>query len=791
MHKLLLILLAFALLPCAAQDGSAIEKPLNAYGDFMDEATDFSLSFLRFSPRGHTPRQSEFRLNGVLLNDPQTGLVPWAALGQLNSMVKTRTQHSGVCFGLDQTGIGAIGGGQYLTFAARQEASGGRVVAAFSNRTYTFRLGASYNLHTKNGWGLTIDAGKRFGRSLTTSGVWGDQWSGVLVAEKQLDASHNLQFTLIAAPTARATAAPATDEAFALAADNLYNPSWGVYGGDQRSVRVRRTVEPIAMLTHNYVIDTNLSLHSALMVRLGSSRRSALDWQNAPNPLPDYWGAMPSAQLTPQMADQVAALWRTDQGARQINFDQLTRINILNGERSKYAIADRVSDVLQATFQSSIAGLNFAGGVSATIQSTENYREMSSLLGGDYWLDIDSFVEMDDDVKELTQNNLRDANRHIRVGDRFGYNYLLNTFMANLWGAYTHHFERFSLTAGASVTPKIDQRVGRYEKENFPSGRSYGASQPIFTLDYLVKAMATYAVGSRLVLDLALAYGGEHSPSVDRFISLPYRNAPNPELGAANVFSGEFNVRYRTPRVKVSGSLFYGQTTNGTQKMNLYDDLRHVYVHYSMRDVAQRGYGLLGVAEFSLPVDLSISVALAAQNNIYVSDPIATEYAESTGALVAGDVKVLYQGLHTALAPELAGVASLAWQPYGWIVSLTAVGQAGAYAMPSPVRRTYDALEKAASGDAIQSMLSQQALPAVLTLDLFAGRSWYFDNEQSLGIYCGVNNLLDSRSIKSTGYESSRLRNIGSSWQAKLTPHATKYYYATGINYFVNVTYRF
>lgn len=784
--------------PATESVTEAVAEPfseLGAYSDYFTQAANFSLGFVRFSPRALLGYSPELRLNGVVINDPQTNTPPWGALGSMLSIPTVRGERFGIPFSMSQTGIGGVVGGEYLNFEPLTERAGGKAVAALSNRTYTYRLSAAYTLHTRNDWGVTIDASRRWGRSMTTFGVWTDAWNAFAAAEKRLNAAHTLQLTFMIAPTERATAAPATDEAFALANDNLYNPSWGLWDGEQRSTRTRQNFEPMAIVGHEWRLGEGLTLKNALFVRTGRASRSGMSWQNAPNPRPDYWAAMPSAQATPEAAAMVADLWRNDVTARQINFDQMVTVNELNAPRARYMIEDKVREMSQITLQSSVFGRNFSGGVSLTGATSLNYKEMADLLGADYWLDVDSFVEMDDDVKELTQNNLRDPNRHIAVGDRFGYNYRLNTFSASAWGAYAYQTGRWTLTAGANIAPRADQRVGYYEKENFASGRSYGASESFVVLDATAKLTARYAVGQRFALDMAVGYEARGNTSEKQFISITTRNAQNPERGATNIFSAEASATYRTSAIRASASLFYAATAGGNEMVNIYDDLRHCYVHYSMRGVNTASFGLHGAAEFELPFDLSTSVAVALQSSRYTTNPTATEYRETTGEVVATDQTVLYKGLGTGLAPSAAGVVSLSYRPYGWVVSLSAVWAAGSVALPSPVRRTYDALSAAASNEAIETMQSQEELPAWITIDLFAGRTWYFNGlknpNQSLGLYVGANNLLNNREIKTVGYESSRLRNVGTSYAPALVPHDTKYYHGLGVNFFVNMTYRF
>lgn len=766
------------------------EAPLRAYSDLFSQATNFSLAFARFSPRAF--RSAELRLNGVELNDPQTNTAPWSALGSLLSIAQNRSESFGIPFSLSLEGISTLGGGERATIEPLDERVGGRAVAAVSNRTYTYRLQGAYTLHTKNGWGVMVDASRRWGRSLSTSGAWTDTWGAFVAAQKRFATGHSIQVTFMVAPSARATAAPATDEAFALSGTNLYNPSWGVWSGRERSSRVRENLEPMAIVNHTWRIDERHTLKNALFVRTGLARQGSLTWQNAPNPKPDYWAAMPSAQPTAELAKSVARAWREEINVRQIDYSLLSKVNMQNSPRAKYILQDKVREMSQVTLQSSIFGPQFSAGVSATVASSLNYKELSDLLGAQYWTDVDNFVEMDDDTKELTQNNLRQPDRQIRRGDRFGYNYTMNTFAATLWGAYRYSQGRWSVQVGASAKPKVDQRVGHYEKENFQSGRSFGASEPIFTFDLTTKAIATYAIGSRFSLDAAVGYQLSNKESQQLFISPTTRNALQSNISPYSILSAEVSAAYRWPTIRASASLFYTLTLDDWRTENLYNDLLHAYVHYSMRGINTVGYGLHGAAEFTLPANLALGVALALESNTYSTNPTAIAYRETTGEAMGESQTVLYKDLPTSLVPQAAGVISLSYRPFGWVVSLSAVGVAGSTALLSPIRRTYDALRMAASSAEMERMQSAERLPSSLTLDLFAGRTWYFaTTAQSLGIYCGVNNLLNNQNIKSVGYESARLRNIGSSYKPSVVPHDTKYYHALGINFFVNLTYRF
>lgn len=762
---------------------------LGTYGDYLTNAIDFSLSFVRFSARPYMGRFGELRLNDILLNDPQTGFIPYSALGSLLSLCNTRMGEDGLPFTIDQNGFQ----GRKLYLEPLEGMTSGKAVVAFSNRTYTYRAQGQIHHTSPRGWRVMGDVSRRWGRSLNVRGVWTDAMGAVLALKKDIAENHTIQITGSAYPSQRAVASPATREAMELCGSNMYNPSWGMWGERERSSRVRSALVPMAIVNHEWRKGEKHTLRSALFVRGGREAQSALNWGGAPNPLPDYWAAMPSAQPTEELAQIVAEGWRSDPGVSQIDFEELIQVNSSN-DRAKYIIEERVRDMVQITAQSALFGPWFAVGVAFNYVAAHNYKRMEDLLGAKYWRDVDNFLEDDNDLKDFTSNNTQNPDRRIVRGDEFGYNYTMRTFRTDLWAAYRWKSDRWNFTVAAALSPKVDQREGHYEKQNFAGHQSLGLSENVITAGQQAKFMTSYRSNIRWRFDIALCYQKVDPTTEKLFISPSYRNSIAPNRYGAHLFGGEVRASYVKPGLAIRTSAYYMNSIGGSSLQNLYDDLRHAYVHYSMEGINTSYAGLEASLDVELaPSTLYLKVGASVQNNIYVSNPVATEYKESTGDELVTGQRVIYKGLHVGGAPEIAGVASLQYTPvYGLTLSLSANGFGSAYVLPSALRRTYDALQKAASESALVEMQSQEQLPVGFTLDLFVGKTWRFaSSDRRLGLYCGVNNLLNKRNIASIGYESGRLRNIGSTYSPALTPHASKYYFAQGVNLFINLTYSF
>ncbi|MFR4026099.1 MAG: hypothetical protein ACLTZY_10950 [Alistipes indistinctus] len=74
-----------------------------------------------------------------------------------------------------------------------------------------------------------------------------------------------------------------------------------------------------------------------------------------------------------------------------------------------------------------MGGLNrLRGGVQIRNDRTSRYQRLEDLLGGDYLLNVDSYLIDDEYYGDKIQNDLRHPNRRVGVGERYGYDYDLD-----------------------------------------------------------------------------------------------------------------------------------------------------------------------------------------------------------------------------------------------------------------------------------------------------------------------------------------------------------------------------
>ena len=89
----------------------------------------------------------------------------------------------------------------------------------------------------------------------------------------------------------------------------------------------------------------------------------------------------------------------------------------------------------------------------------------------------------------------------------------------------------------------------------------------------------------------------------------------------------------------------------------------------------------------------------------------------------------------------------------------------------------------------IEYMTAQEKFDPVFLLNASVGKSWYIDRKYNFGFSLEVKNILNNMGVKTGGYEQTRL--IDSENYDRYYRFDPKYFYMSGINYMLNLYFRF
>ena len=87
-------------------------------------------------------------------------------------------------------------------------------------------------------------------------------------------------------------------------------------------------------------------------------------------------------------------------------------------------------------------------------------------------------------------------------------------------------------------------------------------------------------------------------------------------------------------------------------------------------------------------------------------------------------------------------------------------------------------------------MTTQEKFDAAWLVNFSIGKSWYIQRKYQLGFSLNAKNILNNKNVKTGGYEQTRIvdNTVGNERYYRFDP---KYFYMSGVNYMLNVYFRF
>jgi hypothetical protein len=813
--------------------GQDLPVTLSASQDVYESIANYEFSIMRFRSRGYDNNTAKVYLNGIYLNDAQSGYSPWSLWGGLNEA--TRNQESNSALAVSDYGVGSINGVTNINATASQIRKGLRVSAVNASGQYLFRGMITYaSGEHENGWSYAFSGSTRQGGNLWVTGADYNAWSYFASVEKRLNRNSRLALTFFGAPVIRGVQAAATQEAFDLVSSNFYNPNWGYQNGKVRNARMRDNHEPVVMLNYSLDINPKNKLRAGLSYRFGRNGYSALNWYDAQDPRPDYYRYLPSYfsdPATPANVDLTKAAWLaegwlSDWNIRQINWDALYDVNRhnfydpadgdipglnLTARRSKYVIEERRTDQQDVNFNAQLLShlsdrFNLSGGLDYRWNQTEYYKTIKDLLGGDYWIDIDQFAERDfgSGNPDAIQNDLNNPNRIVHEGDKYGYDYFSRLQSGRLWTVLKYNVGQWEMYGALEGGYTAFYRDGQYRKGVFPDN-SYGKSATQQFWAYSAKVGATFKLSGSHRLWANLAYITE-APYFQRAMLSPRtRNDFSPGLTTEKTASVDLNYALQLPWIKLRASGYYTMIKDRVNVISYYDDLYRTFSNFAMRGIDQLHTGLEAGMEVPLLFNITLKSALSYGYYIYASNPTVTIKADNGSRLIydAEDLNVYWKNYKISGTPQTAFNAGLEWRSRrNLFLGLDLGYYAANYISMNPLRRTDMAISQYAmelirnpndetAKTAIFNMTRQERFPDAFILNASVGKVWYV-GKYMIGANLDVRNILNNTEIKSGGYEQMRVgRDKTDESRPNYAPFDSKYYYLFGTTYYLNVYFRF
>ena len=623
--------------------------------DIFRSNVGYLFSPMRFKVRALDSKYNEVYVNGVQMNDAETGRFSYGMIGGLNDAV--RNQEGIGAFEMNRFTFAPVGGASNINMRASQYATGSKASLSGCNRNYVARAMFTHSTGLMpNGWALTMSTSYRWAEEGVIEGTFYNSFGYFLSAMKKFNDQHSFSLSTWGSPTERAQQSAATEEAFALAGSHYYNPYWGYQNGVKRNARVVTSYEPAAVATWDFSLDDNSKLTTSAFVKYSNYGTTALGWNgNAADPRPDYYKKLPSSaynvwDLTnPPTADEISNFWDLYDGftgsaaGRQIDWDRMyfanQQANAVGGE-ALYYVEERHNDQLavnlSSTYNHTINNFNrYNFGVNLSTTKGMHYKTMSDLLGANKYTDVDKFAARDNGFNSpLIQNDLRNPNRQIQEGDIFGYNYYIYVNKARAWGQYSYDHGPIRLLVSGQLNGTTIEREGLMQNGR-AADRSYGSIGVAKFLGGGGKATFAWTPSAHHAFVFNAGYQKDAPLANNAFIANRTRSDFIHGLTLEGILNTEASYTLRAGGFQGRLTGYYIRFDHAVEQTAFYNDSQSHFTYLTMQDIEKTHYGVEAAAVYNVNSALSFTFLGSVGEALYTNNPKATLTYEDASAFIA------------------------------------------------------------------------------------------------------------------------------------------------------------
>lgn len=780
---------------------------LHSSDDIFVSTAAYDFGIARFNIRGYDARYTELYMNGLPMNDMESGWPVWSDWGGLNDVTRNEEVYDGLNSG--NFALPEIGGVNNIDTRPTNQYPGFKGSYASANRNYRHRLMATYSTGLMdNDWAFTISGSHRWAQEGYIEGTFYDAWAYFIAAEKKITNHHSISFTAFGAPNERAKRGGAPQIAYELEDDNYYNPYWGYQDGEKRNSRVDHQHKPVLMLNHYWAVNDDMTINTALGFSFGTRGGTRLTWYDAADPRPTYYRNLPlGTEYSPDNWTNRQLDWDYFYFANRKNLfavdnpsnkdsDQFT------GNLSKYFLEDEVTEHKRYLAKTSIEYdvndlIDITGAVNFKHYRGNRYKLIDDLLGGDFWVDIDKFAERGDPnwdytkLDEIKQSDLNNYNRIVTEGDKFGYDYDAVISEARLWGKADFTTNRSDYYIGLGFSNTNFYREGHMKNGKFPES-SYGKSDEHTFYNYRLHAGGTNKITGRHILSWNMVYMTEAPFFEQSYVSPRTRDHVVDDLKSEHIVGGDFTYTVRTPVIRGRATAYYTQIQDQTDIMSFYHDRYRSFVNYVMTDISKEYKGFELGMEANITTELSLKGVAAIGEYKYSTRPNVTVIQDNTSEVNIENQTVYVKDFFVSGTPQTAFSFGINYDsPDYWWAELSANYFQDTYLSFNPARRTTAAVsgldfDSPYGSQKVSEITEQKRLDNAFALNFTGGKSWKID-DYYISIFLTADNLLNKTDFNTGGYEQLRF-----DYETQdLNNYPPNYYYAYGRNYYLILSFRF
>ena len=497
----------------------------------------------RINIRGFDQRNTATMINGVPVNDMENGWVYWSNWAGLADVTRSMQVQRGL--GASKVAVPSLGGTLNILTKTTDAKRGGSVFSSVGADGYN-KIGFTLSTGlSEDNWAATISLAKSEGDGFV-DGTEFESYSYFVNISKRLNDKHTLAFSIFGAPQWHGQRS--SDHSIKTFEEEgiKYNSDWGYKNGEVYYLRKNFYHKPQAILNHFYTVDESTFISTAIYASIGTGG-----------------GTGPYGNTSP---------FYNNLREGQIDFDQIVDDNIADGGVFGSSSIMRSSNNnhqwygLLTSYNKDLGNLDIMIGVDGRYYVGEHYREVTDLLGGEFYLE--------DGV------DVNNYSKVVGVGDKIAYANDGHVAWGGLFGQAEYKVDKLSSFVALSISDKSYKRVDymnyltddlineinssaaleqQYRDDlgdtKFIEAMKGQESDWVNFLGYMIKGGANYNLTDNHNVFFNTGYF-ERQPDFDA-VFLNYINLINDQAENERVFSFELGYGYRSSIITANVNGYY------------------------------------------------------------------------------------------------------------------------------------------------------------------------------------------------------------------------------------------
>ncbi len=488
----------------------------------------------RINLRGFNSENVAVMINGVPINDMETGRVFWSNWAGLSDVTSSMQVQRGL--GASKVAVPSIGGTINIVTRTTDVEKGGNVSMSTGNdgyQKYGFSLSTGL---MDNGYAVSISGAKTFGEGYV-DGTEFDAVSYFVNISKEINERHTLALSAFGAKQTHGQRQSRSriEDYRQSERGRKYNPDWGFKQGQVTHIENNEFHKPQISLNHYWDISDRTDLSTAIYYSNGSGGGSGT-------------GGDERDKLTNNIPGEDYRI-----GAfGPIDLDRIVAENRARGANGSSAIIRKSVNNhnwygLLSTLKTSLTDhLTLLGGVDVRRYRGIHFREVSDLLGGQYFLD---------------DNDVNNPNKAARVGDKIDFH---NDGIVNWGGLFTQlEYDKDNLAAFVSVNASYTgyKRIDFFDK--LDSDPAQETDRETF-IGFGAKGGANYNFDEYQNVFVNVGYF-ERAPFFRSVWPTFDNDAVNAEAENQKIFSAEIGYGLRTEKLAANINVYRTEWNDRTE----------------------------------------------------------------------------------------------------------------------------------------------------------------------------------------------------------------------------------